>query len=90
MEKKKPTNDIVIEICNQNMLKSKDMIIKLEKIRDALQNDENETVSKTNKEAFRLMKRYIDLAIGGYEFTIVSLVEILYEVEPKTKKSTKD
>jgi hypothetical protein len=88
MAKEKSTNDVVIEICNQNMLKSKGMLILLEKIRDKLQNDETEAKSEHNKEVFRIMKGYVDQAIGGYEFTIVSLVEILNEVEPKIKKNT--
>jgi hypothetical protein len=87
MEKKKPTtNDKVIMICNRNIVKSKDMLISLEKIRDTLENDENETESKHNKEVFKLMKKYIELAMDGYELTIVSLVEVLSKVEPKTKK----
>jgi len=91
MEKKKPTtNDKVILICNLNILKSKNTLVSLEKIRDTLEKDENETESKHNKEVFRLMRKYIDLAMDGYEFTIVTLVKIQSELEPKIKKNTKD
>ena len=85
VKKKSTTNDKVIKICNRNMEKSKDNITYLKKMKDMVEESEKEPGPK-NDATYRLLKKYIDKAIEGYEFASVSLVEILIEVDPKLRK----